>query len=82
VATVADLFPGDTVTQGGETAVFIAKAPHPAYATLYLVIWKLADGTWSLDALRGEQEVGDVLAAGGDARWHRVQQAFHGGTLA
>jgi len=61
-ATVSALSPGDRIVQDGPegmvSAVFVAQAPHPLYPGLRLVIWKLDDGSWSFDALRPGQEVG------------------------
>jgi hypothetical protein len=62
MATVNDLEPGDKVTlPGGEiSGVFIARQAHPHYQGLMLVVWRLSDRSMSYDALRGEQEVGEV----------------------
>lgn len=74
---VTDLLPGHVVTLGGDSAVFIAAPPHPLHRGLRLVLWKMPDGTWSLDALLAEQEVGDLLPGQSPpARWARVQEAF------
>ena len=74
---VHDLLPGDLVVKEGiGSATFIAKGPHPKYLSLQLVIWKLEDGTWSLDALRWNQEVGEVVFSTGAQRWDRIQEAF------
>jgi hypothetical protein len=75
-STVSDLLPGDLVTQGPQSAVYVADVPHPHYPSLQLVIWRLDDGTWSLDALRAAQEVGDVSPATRQERWNRLQEAF------
>lgn len=60
MATVAELLPGDLVSQGGMSAVFITHCQHPIWPDLRLVIWRLDDGGWSHDALRHDQEVGVV----------------------
>ena len=70
------------MTRGGESAVFISHAPHPTYAGLRLVIWRMHTGpaasTWSLDALLLHQEIGDILPTDRRERWQRVQEAFRG----
>jgi hypothetical protein len=82
MATVQELRSGDVVTLADQSAVFIASEPHPEYPGLRLVIWKLDDGTWSLDALSNLQEVGDVLsyaiADDRHMRWQRIQEVFDG----
>jgi hypothetical protein len=62
MATVNELEPGDKVTLpgGNISGVFIARASHPHYPGLKLVVWRLSDRTMSYDALLGEQEVGEV----------------------
>jgi hypothetical protein len=80
MAAVAELQPGDLVTQGGESAIFISAVPHPNYRGLQLVIWHMnttgAGGKWSLDALSPRQEVGEVTPATAGDRWQRIQEAF------
>jgi hypothetical protein len=76
MATVIDLLPGDVVTQGPQQALFVASEPHPVHRELRLVIWMLDTGTWSLDALRADQEVGDVTPAPREDRWTRLQRVF------
>ena len=74
---VHDLVPGDLVVKESVgSATFIAKGPHPKYPGLQLVIWKLEDGTWSLDALRWNQEVGEAVFSTGLQRWNRILEAF------
>lgn len=78
ITTVNELRPGDLVTQSGVgSAIFIASGTHPKYPGLRLVIWKLDDGTWSLDALRWNQEVGELIFSTAEQKWDRVQEAFH-----
>lgn len=67
MATVADLTPGGLVTgsdiNGPIRAVFVARITHPEYPGLMLVIWRLDDvpgGTWSFDALRPGQDIGEL----------------------
>jgi len=78
MATVADLLPGDLVTNSIESAVFIACTPHPLYSGLMFVTWRLADGSWSHDALSAAQEVGDVTPADFAARRERLRAALTG----
>jgi hypothetical protein len=76
MARVLDLLPGEIVHQGEEYATFIAAMKHPVYQGLRLVIWKLQDGTWSLDALSIYQVVGTVEPSSIVDRWDRIQRAF------
>lgn len=77
MVTVRELLPGSKVTLGGRSAVFISSEPHPIHRGLSLVVWKLDDGTWSLDALSPLQEVGELVPGqNGPVRWSRIRQAF------
>lgn len=58
---VTQLQPGDLVRSGPDSAVYIEQAPHPLYRGLRLVIWKMPDGTWSHDALKPGQDVGEAV---------------------
>jgi hypothetical protein len=78
VARVTDLRPGDLVTNGGDSAVHITHTEHPAWPVLQLVVWRLQDGTISLDALSPDQEVGDVTAATLAERIDRLVAAVRG----
>lgn len=69
---VWNLTPGDVVN--GHT--FVQRAPHPLYRTLQLVIWRMADGSWSHDALDQLQYVGDAEPASGDERRERLRAAL------
>lgn len=74
---VYDLLPGDEVTVPGlASAVHIAHLPHPYYPALELVIWRLADGTVSLDALDMQQEVGELTPAAWPERRDRLRRAL------
>lgn len=75
---VNELRPGDEVIFGGGRATFVATEPHPKYPSLRLVIWRLDDGSWSLDALDPWQVVGtiDLDMRTPDVRWARVERAF------
>lgn len=59
---VLNLMPGMEISIPGfpsrPPAIFIARCNHPYYEGLQLVIWRLADGTISLDALNVMQDVG------------------------
>lgn len=77
-ARVIDLQPGDLVTNGDMTAVFIARAKHPVWPVLTLVVWRLQDGTISLDALSAIQEVGEVAPATRVERYDRLVDAVRG----
>jgi hypothetical protein len=59
---VIDLIPGvkilDTFT--GKSHTYVAQCRHPLYRGLQLVVWRMADGSWSHDALSCVQDVGDV----------------------
>ena len=71
--------PGDFVQSGSNWAVYIARTQHPLYPKLQLVIWRLADGSWSHDALDPRQEVGEVIPFdSSEARVARLRDAFFG----
>ncbi len=46
-------------------ALFIARADHPVYRGLQLVIWRMGTGRWSHDALDPRQDVGTIVHRGG-----------------
>lgn len=77
-ARVIDLQPGDLVTLGDRSAVFIVQAEHPLWPVLQLVVWRLDDGTASFDALSSIQEVGDVAPATRAERYDRLVEAVRG----
>lgn len=56
---VSQLTPGDLISNGPMTAVYVAQTQHPIWPHLRLVIWRLPGGEWSLDALDPRQEVGE-----------------------
>ena len=80
MSRVRDLLPGDLVTSGSTSAVFITASPHPGYRGMRLVVWRLADGKWSFDALMADQEVGTVKPTRPVARQARLQSACERGT--
>jgi hypothetical protein len=64
------------VTQAGRSAVYVAQAEHPLYAGLRLVVWKLDDGSWSHDALRPDQDVGEAAVTVPYQRVLRLRRAL------
>ena len=63
MSTVEELRPGDLVTNGGMSAVFIARTYHPLFAGFQLVIWRVLGQPepWSHDALYLNQDVGEIV---------------------
>jgi hypothetical protein len=57
---VRDLVGGDLISLGHGSATFIGRSEHPRYPGLALVVWVLADGRPSLDALSYDQVVGEL----------------------
>lgn len=58
---IIDLTPGMRICDPrGGSHTFMAQCLHPLYRGMQLVIWRLADGTWSHDALSPIQEIGEV----------------------
>jgi hypothetical protein len=82
MATVSALAPGDLVTSGDASAVFITRTVHPDYPTLMLVIWHVDEPAdwrgWSFDALRPDQEVGQVIPSTIRERADRLRTALTG----
>jgi hypothetical protein len=81
MATVAELAAGDLVTSCGMSAVFITRSVHPDYPTLMLVAWRLGEtlgGGWSFDALRPDQDVGQVVPSSIRDRTDRLRAALAG----
>lgn len=74
--TVAELLPGDEISQLDTSAVYIAQATHPLYPGLQLVIWRMPDGSWSHDALRASQVAGTAADRSYDARHARLRAAL------
>jgi hypothetical protein len=80
MAAVYELLPGDEVTLPGmPPAVFVTATRHPLWPHLMLVIWRLADRSWSLDALDLRQEAGAVTPSDLAARTGRLRRALVGG---
>jgi len=76
-ATVAELVGGDVVSSAGRSATFIGRSDHPRYPGMQLVVWRLDDGTVSLDALDSRQVVGDVVSSR-DGWGDRLEAALGG----
>ena len=76
MATVAELRPGDLVTNASMAATYVAQAPHPIWPHLRLVIWRMADGSWSHDALDPQQYVGIAVAGTHDELQQRLRAAL------
>jgi hypothetical protein len=77
MATVIQLVPGEKVADPmGAEHTFVAQTPHPLYPSLQLVIWRMADGSWSHDALSPAQDVGQVLPSDPSLRVANLRKAF------
>ena len=79
---VEQLRHGDIVADpfGGEH-VFVARVEsHPLWPGLCMVIWKLADGSWSHDALDPRQDVGEPKPSTAEQRVERLRYALLGRT--
>jgi len=74
---VCDLIGGDVVAVAHRSATFIGRSDHPRYRGLALVVWRLDDGSASLDALDYQQEVGEVISQP-DGRLERLERALSG----
>lgn len=70
MSRVIDLTPGDKIRENG--AVFITQARHPLWPHLQLVVWNMAPGIWTFDALSPSQEVGDLVLSTPQERTRRV----------
>lgn len=69
---VQDLQPGDATA----TACFVARTAHPLWPDLQLVVWRMAHGGWSHDALDPRQVVGNLMPASSGVRTARLQAAL------
>lgn len=78
MSTVAELIPGDVIDGplGILSATFVSAAPHPLYASLQLVTWRMSDGEWMHDALHADQHVGEARAATPADREEALRQAL------
>lgn len=79
MTTVAELIPGDVVDNGLDSATFVARTQHPLWPSLQLVVWRMADGSWSHDALHTSQDVGQARSADVFARQAALRWALLGG---
>lgn len=77
---VIDLLPGDIVTTDSTSATYIAQTRHPLWNHLQLVIWRMADGSWSHDALSPAQDVGEALPSSPYEREQQLRKVLLGGT--
>lgn len=76
---VHQLTPGDVVAAGPFTrGCFVAQTPHPIWPDLQLVVWRMADGNWSHDALDARQDVGAAEPTTPDLRARRLRAALVG----
>lgn len=57
---------------------FIVRCSHPFYEGFQLVVWRLADGTISLDALSPLQDVGEPAESTPTERRENLRKAIHG----
>ena len=73
---VQHLLPGDLVTQGEMSAVYVTQAEHPLFPGLRLVVWRLDGGGWSHDALRPDQDVGEAAVTVPAQRAVRLRRAL------
>ena len=73
-----ELIPGDKVVLSGMAAVFIGLGHSAAYPGLATVVWRLDDGTISIDSLRFNQDVGQVVFTESPARRQRLLDALNG----
>lgn len=69
---VSDLIPGDQ--SPASKAVFIMQAPHPVFTTFQLVVWYMPDDTYSFDALKEHQEVGEMVTVTADERKSKLRR--------
>jgi hypothetical protein len=78
MTVVQELRPGDVVEGplGMGLATFIGAMPHPLYGGLQLVIWRMANGSVSFDALSPYQYVGNVPRMTPEYRKRTIEQAL------
>lgn len=83
MTAVHELIPGCKITlpgpDGDLSATFVAQTRHPIWPNLCLVIWRLADGSWSHDALDPRQQVGEMLPSDVFSRMANLRAALLGG---
>jgi hypothetical protein len=79
---VVNLQPGDVVSvfgpDGPIAATYVAQTRHPLWPRLQLVVWRMADGGWSHEALSPAQDVGDVQPSTVAHRTQRLRAALFG----
>jgi hypothetical protein len=74
---VCELVPGMRVN-GLKTATFVAQTEHPIWQRLQLVIWKVDEQGWSLDALDYQQVVGEAVPSTLRQRQENLRRALTG----
>lgn len=79
MSRVDELTPGDLVINAAMSATFVARADHPLYPDLQLVVWKMSDGGWIHDALSARQDVGSIFGSTPAERVQRLRAALLGG---
>lgn len=77
MTAVIDLLPGNVVDHFGRSATFITQCPHPKYDGFALVVWRLDDGTTSLDALSPLQHIGVARPQTGEERIEALERALN-----
>lgn len=78
MAKVAGLLPGERITLGTTSAIYIAQTAHPVYPGLQLVLWRMDDGTWHHDALNALQDVGEPEPATPEEREENLRRLWTG----
>lgn len=74
MAKVRELIPGDQVILIGMPGVFVTRLNHPRYPGLQQVIWYLPlQGEYSFDALRPDQEIGQLVESTNEDRVRRLE---------
>jgi hypothetical protein len=78
VVKIQDLVPGDLVRDPitDEEHTFIACVNHPSWPVFALVIWHLADHTWSHDALVPDFDISGVVSQTTTERCHNLRAAL------
>lgn len=79
MTTVRELVPGFVVVLDDRSATYITQTQHPIWPQLQLVIWRLANGSFSLDALSPHQHVGDVVPSTREQREQQLRGALLAG---
>jgi hypothetical protein len=75
---VEELVPGMKVDLAGNQATFVARATHPLWPSLQLVVWRMRDGDWFHDALDLWQDVGTTAPSTASERETNLREALLG----